>query len=89
VPVFRYSTALGRVLAAEDVQPLLDVPLVLELRASPRSRCLEEGVEVELVELPGARDRQQLVRHLTAVLIRVDPEADSQRGRTNLQHLRV
>ena len=31
---------------------------------SARARRREELVEVELVELPGARDRQQLVRHL-------------------------
>ncbi len=55
---------LGRVPAADDVQPLLHVALVLELRLRARARCLEERVEIELVELPGARDRQQLVRHL-------------------------
>ena len=64
MPVFRLSTALGAYSAADDVQPLLHVALVLELRAFARARCLEERVEIELVELPGARDRQQLVRHL-------------------------
>ena len=54
---------LRRVLAPDDVQPLLHVALVLELRRSRAGRG-EELVEVELVELPGARDRQQLVRHL-------------------------
>ena len=37
---------------------------MLELRAVSRARSRKELVEVELVEFPGARDRQQFVRHL-------------------------
>ncbi len=37
---------------------------MLELRLSAPLRCLEERVEIKLVELPGACDRQQLIRHL-------------------------
>ena len=55
---------LGRVPAADDVQPLLHVALVLELRLAPVPDASKERVEIELVELPGARDRQQFVRHL-------------------------
>jgi hypothetical protein len=60
----RPSTNLRCVLASDNVQPLLYVALVLELRALSRARSRKELVEVELVELPGARDRQQFVRHL-------------------------
>ena len=38
--------------------------LCLNCAPLARARGREELVEVELVELPGARDRQQLVRHL-------------------------
>ena len=55
---------LRRVLAPDDVQPLLHVALVLELRAFARAGRSKELVEIELVELPGARNRQQLIRHL-------------------------
>src|SRR5205823_4256778 len=54
----------GRVPAAYDVQPLLYVALVLEVRLRARIRPLEERVEVKLVELSGACNRQQFVRHL-------------------------
>ena len=64
MPVLRLLDRLGRVPAADDVQPLLHVALVLELRVVARARRLEERVEVELVELAGAGDRQQLIRHL-------------------------
>ena len=64
MPVLRLLDRLGRVLAPDDVQPLLHVALVLELRLAARARCREERVEIELVELPGARDRHQFVRHL-------------------------
>src|SRR5665213_2644810 len=53
-----------RVLASDNVQPLLYVALVLELRALSRARSRKKLVKVELVELSGARDRQQFVRHL-------------------------
>ena len=44
--------------------------------------------EVELGEvLEQLQDRQQV--DLTAALIRVDPEANSRRGRTTLPHLRA
>ena len=36
----------------------------LELRAFARAGRSKELVEIELVELPGARNRQQLIRHL-------------------------
>ena len=49
---------------SDDVQPLLDVISVLELRARGCARSREELVEVKLVEFPGTSDRQQLVRHL-------------------------
>ena len=55
---------LERVPTADDVQPLLHVTLVFELRLGARARCLEECVEIKLVKLPSARDRHQLVRHL-------------------------
>ena len=38
--------------------------LCLNCALLARAGCREELVEIELVELPGARDRQQLVRHL-------------------------
>jgi len=55
---------LGRIPAANDVQPLLHVALVFELGQHARARGLEEGVEVELIKLSGARDGHQFFRHL-------------------------
>ncbi len=55
---------LGRIPAADDVQPLLHVALVFELRQHTRARGLEKGVQIKLVKLPGAGDGHQLVRHL-------------------------
>src|SRR5690349_4460902 len=55
---------LRRILAANDVQPFLDVTLVLELRSLARAGRLEKCVEVELIELASARDGYQLVWHL-------------------------
>ena len=50
--------------AADDVEPLLDLALVLELSAGARTRGCEELIEVELVELALAGDRKQLIGHL-------------------------
>ena len=53
-----------RVGATDDVEPLLDFVLVLELGPVTRACRGEELVEVELVELALAGDREQLVGHL-------------------------
>ena len=53
-----------RVGTSDDVQPLLHVALVLELRVCGGAGCGEERVEVELVELSLTGDSEQLVRHL-------------------------
>ena len=55
---------LRQVLASDNIQPFLYVALVLELRAFARAGGRKEFVEIELVELAGARDRQEFVRHL-------------------------
>src|SRR5436190_2999357 len=55
---------LRKVRAADDVQPLLHVALVRELRLRPPALSLEEGVQVELVELASVRDGEQFVWHL-------------------------
>ena len=55
---------LRRVLAPDNIQPFLYVGSVLELRALSCAHSCKELIEVELVELSGARDRQQFVRHL-------------------------
>ena len=54
----------GQVRAADDVEPLLHIVLVLELGARAPAGRLEELVEVELVELALVGDRDQLVGHL-------------------------
>ena len=54
----------GHVAAADDVQPLLHIALVFELGLCASARCLEKCVEIELIELAGAGDGQQFVRHL-------------------------
>ena len=51
VPFFRSRPDLARVLAADDVEPLLHFVLVLELGRSPYPLGREELVEIELVEL--------------------------------------
>ena len=48
----------GRVGATDDIEPLLYVVLVLELSARTDAGSGKELVEVELIELSGARDRQ-------------------------------
>jgi hypothetical protein len=51
----------------------------------------DSGVQgtVHLFQLPsGGTQIVVLAKGLTAVLIRVDPAANSRRGRTNLRHLR-
>ena len=53
-----------RVGATDDVEPLLNVALVLELCARARAGGGEELVKVELVELALTGDREQLVGHL-------------------------
>src|SRR5688572_15916377 len=55
---------LWRVRAADDVQPFLHVALVRKLCLRPPALSLEEGVQVELVELTSARDGEQFVWHL-------------------------
>ena len=45
----------GHVGAADDVQPLLHVCLVYELRRDAGASCLEERVQIELIELALAR----------------------------------
>jgi hypothetical protein len=55
---------LGRVLTANNVQPFLYIALVRELGSLSLTRRGKELVQVELVELPGAGDGQQLFRHL-------------------------
>jgi hypothetical protein len=54
----------GQVSAADEVEPLLNVGLVRELGVLADALCLEELVEVELVELALIRNGDQLVRHL-------------------------
>ena len=49
---------------ADDVEPLLDIVLVLELGRGAGAGGFEEGVQVELVELALVGDRDQLVGHL-------------------------
>ena len=51
----------GRVGATDDVEPLLHVVLVLELRARTRAGGGEELVEVELIEL-ALRSRSRAAR---------------------------
>jgi hypothetical protein len=48
----------------DDVQPLLHIVLCLNCAPAALPGSLEEGVEIELVKLPAARDRQQFIRHL-------------------------
>ena len=54
----------GQVSAADEIEPLLHVGLAGELGVLAGALCLEELVEVELVELSLIRNGNQLVRHL-------------------------
>ena len=54
----------GQVRPADDVEPLLDIILVLEPGVGPRASRLEERVEVELLELARVGDGHQLLGHL-------------------------
>jgi len=51
---------LRHVRAPDDLQPPLHVALMLELRVLSVTRRGEELVEIELIELTGPRDREQL-----------------------------
>ena len=55
---------LGRVRASNDVEPLLYIALVPELRLGTHALRREKLVEVELIELAAAGDGKQLFGHL-------------------------
>ena len=54
----------GRIAPTDDVQPLLHIALMLELRGFARAGRGEKLVEVKLVKLAAARNGQKFVRHL-------------------------
>jgi hypothetical protein len=55
---------LGRIAAADDVEPLLNVALVLELRFLPSPEASKKAFKSNSSNSPALRHRDQLGRHL-------------------------